>query len=225
MSIARRIVVALSIGCACFALSSCGLESVAGSLLGGGSEEQTSATATKTPDVSASTATTGTHTSMASSRRPAPADPLLKSGNWGYRKTKTAGRHLSSDVTWALHKSLEDQKFNELAQEQAEQLIDIFEDSSKIRKLIRSNGGDADDALYTVEYIQASDTDAIGVPWVFATLRASFATRDGQKAVQCHVYRLKTEKGLDKRPLVASTIVGWVDPVGGINNPKNVRLR
>jgi hypothetical protein len=162
---------------------------------------------------------------MASSRRPAPADPLLKSGNWGYRKTKTVGRRLSSEVTWALHANLMDEKFNELAQEQAAQLVDIFEESPKIRKLIRSNGGDADDARYTVEYIQAGDADAIGVPWAVATLRASFATRDGQKAVQCHVYRLKTEKGLDKRPLVSSTIVGWVDSVGSINNPKNVRLR
>lgn len=225
MSVARRIAAALCIGCACLAVSSCGLESVTGSLFGGGSAAQPSAVATKTPAVSASTTTTGAHTAMASSRRPATADPLLKSGNWGYRKTKTAGRHLESDVTWALHEDLMDQEFNELAQEQAEQLIDIFEDSSKIRKLIRSNGGDADDALYTVVAIQASDTDAIGVPWVFATLRASFATRDGQKAVQCHVYRLKTEKGLDKRPLVSSTIVGWVDRVGSINNPKNVRIR
>jgi hypothetical protein len=229
MSVARRIVVALTIGCACLAVSSCGLESLTSSFLGSGSGSSSSATATTTPGAIVSKTTTGTHTAMARSPRPAAADPLLKSGKWGYRKTKTVGRHLESGVTWALHEDLlsnpETGKFSELAQEQAEQLIEIFEDSSKIRRLVDSNGGDPDDALYTVQEIQASDAVAIGVPWVYATLRASFPTRDGQKAVQCHVYRVKTAKGLDKRPLVSSTIVGFVDSASSINNPKNVRLR
>lgn len=227
MSVARRVLAALVIGCACAVVASCGLDTLTSSFLGTStpSTVPSPAKVATAGAVPASEAASGTHTDFASSPRPAPADPLLAKGSWGYRKTKTVGKRLDSEPTWALHEMLLQDRFSELMREQREDILDIFEDSSRVHRVIRSNGGDPDDAVYTCQYIQAGDAVAVGTPWAYGTFRAAFPTRDGQKAVECRVYRLKTSKGLDKRPFVSSTIVGFMGLSGTVRNPKEVRLR
>ena len=46
------------------------------------------------------------------------------------------------------------------------------------------------------------------------------------KVIACNVYRERTRKGLDMRPLVAATVVGYLSADGTtIQNPKSIRLK
>jgi hypothetical protein len=209
-----------------FVLASCSMIPLGGSTPGG-----TGPVATGTPSsaASATTATAsqsgaGKHTGFAKSPTPSPADPLLASGKWGYLNiskvvTKRTG------VTWALNQDVVDYRMNELTVEEAKSLLKVFKNSSKVKRAIKAAGGHSSEATYGVIDIQASDAVAIDTPWVYATLGAYFPTRYGVKALQCVVYRQKTAKGLDKRPLVSSALVGYLAVDGSIPNPTRVKLK
>jgi hypothetical protein len=59
---------------------------------------------------------------------------------------------------------------------------------------------------------------------VTATLRATFPTEDGLKAVDVFVYRTKTSKGLNNTPFVSGTSVGYVDTDGSIAQPAHPKF-
>ena len=157
---------------------------------------------------------------------PAPAtlDVLLASGNWGYHSSTKYETKLSSGVTDALHSTMEQDEIDDLTAEQSCHLRSVFRDSTKVHHAIDEAGGDSSDATYTVVTISASDDVGIDTPWVTATLRACFPTRDGHKALEVSVYRQKTRFGLDNRPFVSSAIVGYTLEDGSIHNPKQIRL-
>jgi hypothetical protein len=221
MSYARRAVCCLALVLACLALTSCGVVP----FLGGTSTAPTapSSSATPTP-VAAATSTPPPHTKFARSPRPKTHDPLLGSGSWGYHSPSKYETRLEEGVTMALHQDLEKTEVDDLAVEQSDLLLDIFEDSAKVHRIIREEGGRSSEASYGVMAISANDDVAVDTPWVQATLRADFATRDGLKSIECYVYRQKTRDGLDNRPFVSGAIVGYMDAAAQVHDPVAKRL-
>jgi hypothetical protein len=229
MSYARRAIAATACVCAGLALAGCGLNPLSGMI-----SQTPSSTTTK----SRASTSTATATSTAAAKPAAPArtkfaatptphtlDPLLAGGKWGYHSKKTVENRLSSGVTLALHENLELDEITDLTDEQSSALLKIFRNSSKVHGWIDAAGGNSGDATYTVEAIQASDDVGNDTPWVYATLRAGFGTRDGAKAIECFVYRVKTDRGLDMRPFMSTVLVGYTTSGGIIINPTRIRIR
>jgi hypothetical protein len=167
---------------------------------------------------------------FAASPKPKPSDPLLAPGDWGYHslyKYETEVSQNTTSVTNALIDSVEDLK---LEAEQATRLRRIFKNSARVRHVVDAEGGDSSDASYTVMWIQATAEGSVGTPWASAILRATFGTGDGAKALEVSVYRQRTYKGLDNRPLVAYAVVGYLapnadgTPATEIVNPKPVKF-
>jgi hypothetical protein len=217
----RRVLACCALVGMAFALTSCGLIP-----LGGGSSAVTGPVATGTPSATGTPVATPAppkHTKFAKSPAPATADPLLDTGKWGYLKITKVIR-TRTGVTSVLHRDITDAWRALLTQEESTSLTKVFRNSARVKRAIKAAGGRSSDATYSVVDIQASDDVGIDTPWVYATLRANFPTRYGGKVVECHVYRQKTSKGLDRRPLVSSTIAGYVEVDGSISNPVAVRL-
>jgi hypothetical protein len=184
---------------------------------GGASTTATaSAAATATPPAS-KPATAVVQNTFASEPSPKPADPILTSGSWGYHAgidwdDKGAGRQVNTDA--------EQTERYKLIKEQHKKLLEALEDSSGVRRLVSGAGGDVNDVTYSVVTVDAMDL-GVGVhtPWVTATLRATFPSEDGLKAVDVFVYRARTDKGLNNTPYVSGTSVGYVEDDGSIKNP------
>jgi hypothetical protein len=218
----RRVLTCFALAGATTALAACGFNP-----LGGATPSSTTGTVSKaTTQSTVPTPTTPVQpTSFAKSPAPSTFDPLLASGSWGYfDDSSTDIRKHVDDDTLAFHDVLEKDEVDDLTVNQYYALLKIFKHSAKIHRAIRAAGGDYDDAAYRVLAIQASDDVGIDTPWVYATLVAVFPTSDGIKEIQCDVYRLKTQKGLDERPFVSGTLVGYVDSGGAMMNPKQVRI-
>ncbi len=219
----RRVLTCLALAGATTALAACGFNPLGGNTTSSSTTGPTSKTATQS---TAPTPTTPVQTaSFAKSPPPANLDPLLASGSWGYFDDRSTDirKHVGDD-DFAFHDILEKDEIDDLTVNQYYSLLKIFRKSAKIHRAIRSAGGDYDDADYRVLAIQASDDVGIDTPWVYATLVAVFPTSDGIKEIQCSVYRLKTEKGLDEKPFVSGTLVGYLDSGGAMMNPKQVRI-
>lgn len=172
---------------------------------------------TATPAATATTPVAAT-TAFAPAPKPPSADPVLTSGNWGYHATVDyddyGGGH-------QIHTTAEQRERYQLIKEQYYDLLAALKDSSGVEELVEKAGGDVSDIKYSVVDIDALDTVGESTPWVTATLRASFPTEDGLKAVDVFVYRLKTSKGLNNTPYVSGTSVGYVDTDGSIDNPSH----
>ena len=164
------------------------------------------------------------HTKFAASPAPKTFDVLLAAGKWGYHSRSKFETKRKSGVTHALHVDMEQDEVDDLTAEQSRRLRDIFKDSKKVHRAIDAAGGDSSDATYTVVQISASDDVGVDTPWVSATLRAGFATSDGQKTLEVQVYRQRTRYGLDNRPFVSGASVGYALSDGSIHNPSRVRL-
>ena len=105
-----------------------------------------------------------------------------------------------------------------------DQLLSALKKSSGVKEMVHAAGGDTDEIKYSVLTIDALDTVGLRTPWVTATLRASFPTEDGLKAVDVFVYRLRTSKGLNNTPYVSGTSVGYVDTDGSISQPAHPKF-
>jgi hypothetical protein len=218
MSYTRRVVGSLALVLACLALTSCG--SIP--FIGGGVSTAPTVTPATTGTPAPTAATTPTpppHTKFARSPRPKTYDPLLASGKWGFHSRTKYENKDDDGVTMALHQNLEKSEVDNLLLEQEDLLLDVFEDSAKVNKIIRQEGGHSSEASYGVVAIEANDDVAVDTPWVTIILRADFPTNDGLKGLACYVYRQKTRDGLDNRPFVARAIVGYVDADGAIHDP------
>jgi hypothetical protein len=207
-------------------LASCGLNPLN---LGGGSPAASTQPTTSTPAAtSTAPAAAPKPTKFASSPKPAPADPLLATGSWGYLDMNKVVKPRTG-VTSAFHQDIVDRRMQQLTNEEWLNLLKVFRNSPRVKRAIKAAGGHSSEATYSVIDIQASDEVGVDTAWVYATLRANFPTRNGQKGLECDVYRQKTEKGLDRRPLVSSSIVGYVaddaSEHGVVTNPKRVKLR
>jgi hypothetical protein len=175
-----------------------------------------STTASATPSATATAVTPAS--SFASEPTPKPADPILASGDWGYHSgidydDSGSGRRINSLA--------EQNERYKLIKEQYKKLLSALKKSKGVKRLVSAAGGDTDDIKYSVVDIDAMDLVGLQTPWVTATLRASFATEDGLKAVDVMVYRLKTAKGLNNTPYVSGTSVGFVESDGSITQPKH----
>jgi hypothetical protein len=178
-----------------------------------------SATATSSVPATATPSATSTaapvENTFASEPAPKPADPILTSGDWGY--------HSAVDLDDAgggfqIHNVAEQKERYRLIKEQSKSLLSALKKSKGVKKLVSSAGGETDEISYSVTYVDALDSVGVNTPWVTATLRASFPTHGGLKAVDTFVYRLKTHKGLNNTPYVSGTAVGYVDTDGAIGN-------
>jgi hypothetical protein len=227
VSVMRRAFACLALVGMVFMLASCGLNPLD---LGGGSPAATSQTATPTPSATSTPAAAAPKsTKFASSPKPPPADPLLATGSWGYLDMDDVVEKRTG-VTSALHQGIVDQRMTKLTDEEWLNLLKVFRNSPKVKRAIKAAGGRSTEATYAMIDIQASEDVGIDTPWVYATLRANFPTRNGLKGLECDVYRQKTSKGLDRRPLVSSARVGYVrsdDAAehGVVANPVHVKLR
>jgi hypothetical protein len=207
-----------------FMLASCGLNPFAtDSGTGPGPVATGTPSATATP-AATSAAAPAKRAKFAKSPTPSPADPLLASGKWGYLDiddvvTKRTG------VIWAYNSDVVAYRRAELTLEESKSLLKTFRNSPKVKRAVKAAGGRSSETTYGVVDIQASDDVPVDTPWVYATLRAAFPTRYGVKVLESHVYRQKTSKGLDRRPLVSNTIVGYVATDGSIPNPVQVKLK
>ena len=175
----------------------------------------TAASATATPTASTPATPVVDHT-FASEPRPKPADPILTSGSWGYHPG------IDWDDTGGgkqINQTAETNERYKLIKEQYKKLLATLKKSKGVKKLVSAAGGDTDDIRYSVVTIDALDLVAPHTSWVDATLRATFPTEDGLKAVDVFVYRAKTSKGLNNTPYVSGTSVGYVDTDGSIKNP------
>ncbi|MDR3686487.1 MAG: hypothetical protein P4L93_06000 [Coriobacteriia bacterium] len=197
------------------------------SLLGGASTPSVTTPKPGGASVGASsTATPGTSTpatpvvenTFAAEPAPKPADPILTSGDWGYH----------AGIDWddagggkQINSTAEQNERYKLIKEQYTKLLDALKDSSGVKRLVSAAGGDTSDIKYSVVTIDAMDLVAPHTPWVTATLRATFPSEDGLKAVDVFVYRNKTAKGLNNTPYVSGTSVGYVDTDGSIKNPSH----
>jgi hypothetical protein len=227
VSVMRRAFACVALVGMVFMLASCGLNPLD---LGGGSPPAASQTATPTASATSTPAAAAPKSSkFASSPKPPPADPLLDTGSWGYLDMNDVVKKRTG-VTSALHQSIVDERMTKLTNEEWLNLLKVFRNSPKVKRAIKAAGGRSSEATYSVIDIQASEDVGIDTPWVYATLRANFPTRNGQKGLECDVYRQKSSKGLDRRPLVSSAIVGYVradDTLeqGAVGNPVRVKLR
>jgi hypothetical protein len=221
-----------SLAIAVLALSGCGLIS------GGGGEAPrppapsaskpatSSAPATAAPAPSKPAPKAPSTSGFAPSPQPKPYDPLLASGSYGYHENpafENAGTLTATD-----HDILEQREIDKLTKEQQTSLLKIFRNSGKVHRAIENAGGEVSDASFDVTGtvpVIASDDVAVNTPWVTAQLYARFRTTDGVKELRCWVYRLKTEKGLDNRPYVAGSTVGFVLSDGIVHNPKQILLK
>ena len=145
-------------------------------------------------------------------------DPILGGRRLGTRSSAvhgTRGTGVSSD----LNSTIEDEEFRLLASQQESELLEIFEDSRGVHRLISRFGGDPDDASYFVRAIDANEDQAVpGTSWVTATLRADFASPEGKRGIEMQVYRKKTADGrLDNTPYVALTQVSYIDEAGNLS--------
>jgi hypothetical protein len=161
-------------------------------------------------------------TPFAPSPAPKNYDPLLAEGSWGYQSQSELEN--SGTYTSTLHSTLEGKEIDKLTVNQTAALLKIFRNSSKVHGLIADAGGRSSEATYSITLVIASDDVGLDTPWVSATLRANFPTRDGQKGVQCYVYRQKTQKGLDNKPFVAGAYVGYIAGDGSLDNPVRKKL-
>lgn len=226
MSVTRRVSACLVLVSMAIMLASCGLNPLD---LGGGSPAATSDTATRTPSpTSTQAAAAPKSTKFAKSPKPPPADPLLATGKWGYLDMNDVVKKRTG-VTSVYHQQIVSQRVEKLTNEEWLNLLKVFRNSPKVKRAIKAAGGRSTEATFSVVDIQASDDVGLDTPWVYATLRANFPTRNGQKGLECDVYRQKTSKGLDRRPLVSSSIVGYTSDdaskFGVVTNPVRVKLR
>jgi len=157
-----------------------------------------------------------TQASFAAEPAPRSPDPVLKSGSWGYHSAidwddAGEGRQINSVA--------EQNERYRLIREQYRRLLSTLKRSPGVKRLVSAAGGDTSDIMYSVITLDASDEVGYLIPWVTATLRASFPTHDGLKAVDIYVYRIRTHKGLNNTPYVSGTSVGYVDTDGSIANP------
>jgi hypothetical protein len=150
--------------------------------------------------------------------RPIPenVDPVLGTKKWGTRSSRVKGAR-GQAVTSEAHSEVEAYENRVLARQQAKELLELFEDSRGVHRLIDKYGGDPDDAMYYVQRIRADEDDpSPNNQWVNATLRADFASPEGRRAIEMVVYRRKTDEGLlDNTPYVAMTQVGYIELTGG----------
>lgn len=226
VSVMRRAFACLTLVGMTFMLASCGLNPLD---LGGGSPAASTQPTTSTPAATSTPSAAAPKPSkFASSPKPAPADPLLDTGSWGYLDMNDVVAKRTG-VTSVLHQEIVNQRIEKLTNEEWLNLLKVFRNSPRVKRAIKAAGGHSSEATWSVIDIQASDDVAVDTPWVYATLRANFPTRNGQKGLECDVYRQKTSKGLDRRPLVSSTIVGYVSDDasehGVVTNPVRVKLR
>ena len=179
----------------------------------GGASTGASSTATPTPSVAATPAVQDT---FAAEPKPKTADPILTAGDWGYH----------AGIDWddsgggkQINVTAEQAERYKLIKEQDKKLLAALKNSKGTKKLVSAAGGDTSDIKWSVVTIDALDLVAPHTTWVTATLRATFPTEDGLKAVDVFVYRAKTAKGLNNTPYVSGTSVGYVDTDGSIKNP------
>jgi len=205
-------------------MSGCGLLPMLGGQSGQRASVSTTGTASKTATGSANATASAAATpavaeaSFAPEPRPRSSDPVLASGDWGY--------HSGVDYDDAgggtqINRTAEAKERYQLTKEQYHDLLDIMKDSDGVVELASNAGGDTSDIKYSVIAIDVLDQVGVSTPWVTATLRASFPTEDGLKAVDVYVYRLRTKKGLNNTPYVSGTSVGYVDVDGSIRNPSS----
>jgi hypothetical protein len=218
MSARLRLAAGMLLAVAAVMMSGCGL--LAG--FGGQGNTGASAPATGTPSVTATSSAMATSSvteaSFAAEPKPASSDPVLTSGSWGYH---SAVDYDDSGNGTQINRTAEAKERYKLIKEQYYDLLDALRDSSGVEDLVSDAGGDTSDIKYSVVALDAEDLVGINTPWVTATLRASFPSEDGLKAVDVYVYRLKTKKGLNNTPYVSGTAVGYVDVDGSIRNPSN----
>ena len=232
MTYAKRVLGCLVLVFACIALTACSLNPFSPGRVTTSPSSAASKASAASVSTSQSPTTTGkqtasaapAHTKLAPSPAPATFDALLAPGSWGYHSRSKYETKRSSGVTHALHVNMEQDEVDDLTAEQSCRLRKIFRDSKKVHRAIDAAGGDSSDATYTVIEISASDDVGVDTPWVSATLRAGFATNDGQKTLEVQVYRQKTRFGLDNRPFVSGAFVGYALSDGSIHNPVRVRL-
>lgn len=192
----------------------------------GGSAQPSTTNPAASANASSTTAATATPTATATAApvdntfaaEPAPksADPVLTPGDWGYHSAvdyDDAGGGVQINTT------AEQNERYKLIKQQYSKLLSALKKSSGVKTLAREAGGDVSDIKYSVVDIDALDLVGDQTPWVTATLRASFPSEDGLKAVDVQVYRLKTQKGLNNTPYVSGTSVGYVEADGSIKNP------
>jgi hypothetical protein len=227
MSYLQRVVAFLIVGCASIILASCGFNPLSGGTSQAPAVKPTpSKTATASVTATASTPAAPARTSFAKTSAPRLYDPLLANGSWGYHsKKKLVQVKLSDGVTLALHEDLRQAETDALTAEQQKSLLKVFKNSSKVHRWIDAQGGESSDATYSVVAIQASTEVGNDTPWVYATLRAGFPTEHGVKAIDCFVYRQKTDRGLDMRPFVSNAIAYYQASDGVPVDPTRVRVR
>ena len=235
MRYARRALCCVVLVACCFSLAAC-------ALLPFGSSPTTPSTTTKLGSKTAtgSVAATGTKAaqsatptpkpapakpvnSFAKEPKPKPYDPLLASGSWGYHSLTKFEKEVSRESTLT-NGAIDITEETNLTKEQRRRLLRLFRNSARVHKIIDQNDGDwTEDPSYSVVSIQSTFEGGPSVPWVTATLRATFGTRDGVKALDVFVYRMQTRFGLDERPYVGGAQVGYIDSIGTLTNPVRVK--
>lgn len=226
MSYSQRVFACVVLACACLFLASCGFNPLSIGTSQAPVTPAPSKAATSSVAATAAAPVVPARTPFAKTPAPRLYDPLLANGSWGYhKKNRIIETKLKTGVTLAFHEDMELAEADALAAEQTKSLLKVFRNSTKVDRWIDAAGGDSDETTYTVLDIQANPDAVNDTPWVYAVLRAGFPTNDGSKALECYVYRQKTDKGLDNRPFVSNVIVGYQTIDGTIPNPKHLKIR
>jgi hypothetical protein len=183
------------------------------------SQAATSAVVAPTPAPAASSGVVLIYASGGGRRRQVPEDPVLGTKKWGTRSDAVSGA-LGHGVRDDLHQlAVEDTETAKLMDQQADELLEVFEDAAGVHRIIRRYGGDVDDTHFWVKSISANeDQAAIRTPWVTATLRADFPSPEGRRGLEMQVYRIRiSDSRLDNTPYVASTQVSYLDSDGELS--------